>query len=598
MNRSLSRSLLVLLTGGALALTASTAARTDALTPREQALHVLNRLAFGPRPGEVDRVAQMGVTAYLREQLYPERIPDSRLEGKLSGYSTLTMSNAEVIERFEIPLREAKRKIKAERTASQADDTEPDQAEMKKYREMIPAENRPGRILEELTAARILRASESERQLNEVLVDFWMNHFNVYAKKGEDRFAIISFERDTIRPHIWGKFEDLLQATAKSPAMLFYLDNARSVADPEHRPTGDFSQASLAGRGRFGRRMAGAAADGTNAEMPLRANANAKAPKGLNENYARELMELHTLGVDGGYSQKDVTELARILTGWSIGRTRGMRGEADGASRGRRMGMEETPGGFVFRAAAHDVGGKTFLGTNFSGSGGMEEGERAIAMLARQPATARHIAYQLCQRLVADEPPKELVERVAKRFLATGGDLRETVRVIIESPEFFDPRVLPGQDQVSLRVRRIRASSRRRHDRRARDREGDRGDGRAVVPLPAAHRVRGHRGCLDQLRGAARPLELRCGAGAGKALRNHGGHESAASGGRRVAGSRRRRRGAFAHRHGRLGGDPADDHQTHGRRQRRRGAVDSHDGAHSGKPRISKAVTCSTEESS
>jgi len=410
--------------------------------PREQALHALNRLAFGPRPGDVDRVTQMGVTAYLHEQLYPERIPDSRLEGKLSGYSTLAMSNAEVIARFEIPLREAKRKMKAERAASQADDAEPDQAQMKKYREMIPAENRPGKILQELTAARILRASESERQLNEVLVDFWMNHFNVYAKKGEDRFAIISFERDTIRPHIWGKFEDLLQATAKSPAMLFYLDNARSVADPEHRPTGDFSQAGYAGRGRFGRRMAGQAADGANGELPLRANANAKAPKGLNENYARELMELHTLGVDGGYSQKDVTELARILTGWSIGRTRGMRGEGDGAMRSRRMGtgMEETPGGFIFRAAAHDVGGKTFLGTSFPGSGGMDEGERAIAMLARQPATARHIAYQLCQRLVADEPPKDLVERVAKRFLATGGDLRETVRVIIESPEFFAPQ--------------------------------------------------------------------------------------------------------------------------------------------------------------
>ena len=405
------RSPFVLAACGALALTAATAARTDSLTPREQALHALNRLAFGPRPGDVDRVAQMGVGAYILEQLYPERIPDARLQTRLSGYLTLSMSNAELIARFELPLREAKRKIKAQRAAGDADETEPGPAEMQKLRDLIPPENRPRRILDELTAARILRASESERQLNEVLVDFWMNHFNVYANKGEDRFAIVSFERDTIRPHIWGKFEDLLQATAKSPAMLFYLDNARSVADAEHRL------------------------------VRLPARLNDKAPRGLNENYARELMELHTLGVDGGYTQTDVTELARILTGWSIGRPRLSGDQAKGMFRAsRRPGREEEPGSFVFRAPAHDVGSKIFLGANFPSGGGIGEGERAIAMLARQPATARHIAFQLCQRLVADEPPKELVDRVAKRFLATGGDLRDTVRVIVTSPEFFDPR--------------------------------------------------------------------------------------------------------------------------------------------------------------
>jgi uncharacterized protein (DUF1800 family) len=406
------RSRIVLAAAGALALCAATAARTDSLTPREQALHVLNRLAFGPRPGDVDRVAQMGVSAYVREQLYPERIPDSRLEAKLSGFSTLSMSNAELIARFEMPFREAKQKIKAERGASGADDAEATPAEMLRLRDRIPPESRPRRILDELTAARILRASESGRQLNEVLVDFWMNHFNVYANKGQDRIAIVSFERDTIRPHIWGRFEDLLQATAKAPAMLLYLDNARSVADEEHRP----------------------------ARTPARLHEN--APRGLNENYARELMELHTLGVDGGYTQRDVTELARILTGWSIGRPRSMGGQVERTSRGRRMmqAADEEPGRFLFRERAHDVGEKTLLGTRFPAGGGIAEGERAIAMLARQPATARHIAYKLCQRLVADEPPKQLVERVATRFLSTGGDLRDTVRVIVESPEFFDPR--------------------------------------------------------------------------------------------------------------------------------------------------------------
>src|ERR1700674_5874307 len=180
MRFQVSRSCIVLAAAAALALCAATAARTDSLTPREQALHVLNRLAFGPRPGDVDRVAQMGVSAYVREQLYPERISDSRLEARLSGFSTLSMSNAELIARFEVPFHEAKRKIKAERGASGADDADATPAEMLRLRDLIPPENRPRRILDELTAGRILRASESERQLNEVLVDFWMNHFNVY----------------------------------------------------------------------------------------------------------------------------------------------------------------------------------------------------------------------------------------------------------------------------------------------------------------------------------------------------------------------------------------------------------------------------------
>jgi uncharacterized protein (DUF1800 family) len=410
-----SRSWIALAAAGALAPAAvgvTIAARADSLTPGEQALHVLNRLGFGPRPGDIDRVLRMGVTAHVLEQMYPERIPDGRVEARLAGFETLSMSNAALIERFEMPIREAKRKIKAEKASMSSANAETTDADLPKLRLMIPAENRPGRILDELTAARILRASESERQLNEVLVDFWMNHFNVYARKGEDRIAIVAFERDTIRPHVFGRFEDLLQATAKSPAMLVYLDNARSVADEEHRPA-----------------MAAVRLPGNN------------APKGLNENYARELMELHTLGVDGGYTQKDVTELARVLTGWSIGRPRLASGQEQGMLRASlRQRPDETPGSFLFRARAHDAGAKTVLGTTFPAGGGIEEGEKALAMLARNPATARHIAFELCQRLVADEPPKELVERVAKRFLATGGDLRETVRTIVTSPEFFDPQ--------------------------------------------------------------------------------------------------------------------------------------------------------------
>ena len=379
---------------GALALGATTAPRTEALTPREQTLHVLNRLGFGPRPSDVERVARMGVPAYIELQLHPERIADGRVEARIAALPTLGMSNAELYARFEEPVREARKKLKS----GKADGVDGEDS-LRKLRDMVPPENRPRRILEDLTAARVVRAAESERQLNEVLVDFWMNHFNVYANKGVDRILVASFERDAIRPRIWGRFEDLLLATAESPAMLFYLDNARSVADPEHRPAG-FARA-----GAF-----------------VRAAATGKGPKGLNENYARELMELHTLGVDGGYTQKDVTELARVLTGWSIS-----------------LDREAEPGRFVFRARLHDDGEKNVLGQRFPAGRGMDEGEQAIRMLARRPETARHIAFQLCQRLVADEPPSALVARVAQRFLATGGDLRETVRAIVTSPEFFAP---------------------------------------------------------------------------------------------------------------------------------------------------------------
>jgi uncharacterized protein (DUF1800 family) len=388
---------------------ASSASSTAALTPREQALHALNRLGFGPRPGDVERVMQMGVPAWIELQLHPERIPDGRVTARLTALPTLAMSNAELYVRFAEPVREAKKKLKAEK-ADGSPDGAAGEDDLRRLRDLIPPENRPKRILEDLTAARTLRAVDSERQFNEVLVDFWMNHFNVYANKGLDRVFIAPFERDTIRPRIWGKFDDLLLATARSPAMLFYLDNARSVADPEHRPAMPFGRAAAA----------------------------AKGPRGLNENYAREVMELHTLGVDGGYSQQDVTELARVLTGWSIGTPRAA--AANGMMFAARRGPRETeePGAFVFRARLHDTGEKTVLGRRFPAGGGVEEGEAAIRMLARQPATARHIAFELCQRLVADVPPPALVDRVAQRFLATGGDLTETVRAIVTSPEFFD----------------------------------------------------------------------------------------------------------------------------------------------------------------
>ena len=397
---------------GAIGLAAvSTSKEKTRMTAREQAIHVLNRLGFGPRPGDVDSVLAIGTSSWIDRQLKPESIRDDAAAAAVKRFPTLTMTTAELFDRFERPLREAQRERRRELAgrnetmASGKTEAADSSSEFERIRRRIPPENRPRRVIEELSAARIVRAIQSERQLNEVLVDFWMNHFNVFAGKGLDRVFTTSFERDAIRPMIWGRFEDLLLATAKSPAMLFYLDNAQSTADDAHRPARPIpfrrGFASL-----FGMR------DGAG-------NPN-RAPGGLNENYARELLELHTLGVDGGYTQKDVTELARVLTGWSIVRP-------------------EQGTGFVFRAPLHDIGTKTVLGTPFPPGGGIEEGERMIRILARHPSTARHIAFQLCRRFVADDPPKALVDRVAKRFLETGGDLRETVRAVVTSAEFFDP---------------------------------------------------------------------------------------------------------------------------------------------------------------
>lgn len=368
---------------------------------RQRAEHALNRLAFGARPGEADRIATEGVDAWVERQLHPESIPDQAVEARLSQFPTLAMSNADIAKTYLDPIREARKEKKA------GEPLDPD--EMKMLRQASQG------LVRDLVSQRIIRATDSERQLNEVMVDFWFNHFNVFVGKGIDRYLLTSYERDTIRPHIWGNFEDLLMATAKSPAMMFYLDNAQSVAAPENRQATAARQRGLFG-GIFFR-----------PQQPMAANQNAKKKGGLNENYAREIMELHTLGVDGGYTQKDVTELARVFTGWSI---------------------DPKTGTFVFRPRLHDAGAKTVLGVHFAPGGGIEEGERMIRILAHHPSTAHHIALQLCQRLVADNPPQALVDRVAAKFLSSNGDLRATVKAIVVSPEFWDPSTYRAKEKT------------------------------------------------------------------------------------------------------------------------------------------------------
>jgi uncharacterized protein (DUF1800 family) len=379
----------------ALALLAGTTTSDHKLNDRQRALHALNRLAFGPRPGDVDAVMEDGVNAWIEQQLRPEAIPDRAVEARIAALPTMKMTNAQIVKTYYEPVLMARKKANAE-----AKDGEVDKEEARReYMRDVPPDQRPQVVMNDLLTERILRAAESDRQLNEVMVDFWMNHFNVFAGKGIDRFLLTSYERDVIRPHIWGRFEDLLMATAKSPAMLFYLDNARSVAAPENRPL-------IAQR------------------LRARAMQLKNRQGGLNENYAREIMELHTLGVDGGYTQKDVTELARVLTGWTI---TGQRDIGEGAA-------------FIFRPMLHDSGSKTVLGIQFPPGGGIAEGEKMIHVLAHHPATAHHIALKLCQRLVADDPPPALVDRVAAKFLVSDGDLRETVRAVISSPEFWEPK--------------------------------------------------------------------------------------------------------------------------------------------------------------
>jgi uncharacterized protein (DUF1800 family) len=268
---------------------------------------------------------------------------------------------------------------------------------------------RPQRVVEELAMAKVARAIYSERQLQQVMDDFWFNHFNVFAGKGEDRWFLTSYERDVIQPHAMGKFKDLLTATAKSPAMLFYLDNFLS-ADPRAAQRIAAERASRQyRRGGFGRPWP--------PRVPPQQQQAKKNVRGLNENYGRELMELHTLGVDGGYTQKDVTEVARCFTGWTIEKPRE---HAD----------------FKFDERLHDPDPKTVLGRKIH-AGGMKDGEQVIELLARHPSTAKFISTKLARRFVSDTPPQSLVTRMAQTFQSSDGDIRAVLKTMIYSPEFW-----------------------------------------------------------------------------------------------------------------------------------------------------------------
>jgi len=385
------------------------------LTEKEATLHALNRLAYGPRPGEVERVEQMGLEKWIDLQLHPERIDDSALDARLQQYPAIRMSTEQLLARYPRPNQQAQqqgqnRQQFQQQRRQQQGQGQGDAQEMK---------NRPQEIVLELSEAKMTRAIYSERQLQEVMADFWFNHFNVFVGKGPERWFLPSYERDVIRPHTMGKFHELLYATAKSPAMLFYLDNWLSV-DPV--AFAEHAAELEARRQRFLRMFGGdpnAVMMRQNPNNPGAGQGNPNAPqrRGLNENYGRELMELHTLGVDGGYTQQDVTQAALALTGWT-------------------MTAPRRDPEFRFDERFHGSQPKVILGQTFR-SGGMKDGEQLLDMLAQHPSTAKFISTKLARRFVSDNPPPELVTRMAETFEKSNGDIREVLKTMIYSPEFW-----------------------------------------------------------------------------------------------------------------------------------------------------------------
>ena len=382
-------------------------ARThEAVTEEARALHALNRLAYGPRPADIQAMRAQGprawLAAFLDSQLEPQGLTlPASLNERLGSLETLQLSQAELLARF----RRVVQAATAVPASAQAEPGAPNGQANAATMEGGGAEAVQARVRREqvrpvvlqAAQARLARAIESPAQLQEVLVEFWFNHFNVFMGKGPVSVLAGAYEREAIRPHVLGRFRDLLGATAKHPAMLIYLDNAQSVKPGYRAP------AQLA-----------------------RVNPNAPRLSGLNENYARELMELHTLGVDGSYTQQDVTELARVFTGWTV--------DQRGVRQGRSGSL------FVFDTSRHDNGTKQWLGHTIQPAG-QAEGETALDLLAAHPATARHIAFKLAQAFVADDPPAALVKRLADRFVATQGDLKAVTRELIASEEFWQPQL-------------------------------------------------------------------------------------------------------------------------------------------------------------
>jgi|CXWL01.1.fsa_nt_gi uncharacterized protein (DUF1800 family) len=402
---------------------------------REAAAHLLDRFTFGPRPGDLDRAVALGVEAWFEEQLAARR-EEAALSERLARYPSQSLGARQILEQYPPPqeiLRRARSEgVKLERLEPN------DESEVgeKDRRALLRFVRESGLGTQRELAAEVLgqkldRALLAENQLAEVMTDFWFNHFYVSATDRQAAPLVLPYERDAIRPNALGSFRTLLDATARHPAMLLYLDNARSIAEPG-APTSTPTR-----RGR---------------ERSRRAPSNERAPQGLNENYARELLELHTLGVDGGYDQNDVVAVARAFTGWTV-MPPAERRQLDSRTlaRARAMGFVQE-GDFLFRANVHDAGPKTVLGHRLPAGRGIEDGEAVLDLLARHPSTARHLARKIAVRFVSDDPPPSLVERLARAFESSGGDTRTVLRALVTAPEFWAKEVRGAKIKAPFEV--------------------------------------------------------------------------------------------------------------------------------------------------
>ncbi|MEO7310991.1 MAG: DUF1800 domain-containing protein [Chitinophagaceae bacterium] len=418
------------------------------LTEQQAAAHLLSRFTYGATPGQADEVVKIGLEKWLSQQLNGA-MPDDSLNGMLSGYDALSMSNKEILANFPRGPQVLRMAIKD----GSVDKDSVDKGDKKEYRETIKSYMdkkglRPEQeLFRQFINQKILRAAYSNNQLREILTDFWFNHFNVSITKNDCAQFIPAYERDVIRPNVFGKFEDLLLATAKSPAMLLYLDNFTSAGVNEDM--------DMQGNGRnkkqFEKRLEARMdnmTDEQKAKLMKRLENQKKAP-GLNENYAREVMELHTLGVDGGYTQSDVTQAARVLTGWTIfpitdyGQAGAMQKIIDKVGEDKLTARGFThEGDFLFAANRHDTKDKIVLGKSFAAGGGYDEGVQLLEMLAHNTSTAKFISKKLATRFVSDNPPQSLLDKMTKTFMEKDGDITEMIITMVSSPEFWSKDAL------------------------------------------------------------------------------------------------------------------------------------------------------------
>ncbi len=415
------------------------------LSEQEAAAHLINRFSFGIKPGQVEEVVNMGLDKWLLQQL-DASLPNDNLNQRLSSFESLTKNTEEIVNTYLTPaqlIRVGVRKNIIPRDSINAVDRD-------KYRDQLrKIQDEEGykpiqELHRQLVNQKVLRAVYSNNQLQEILTDFWFNHFNVSLTKGQSQQYVLTYERDAIRPYVLGDFEQMLLATAKHPAMLEYLDNALSVSNSNERMRKQEQNAlAQAAKKRIEERISDTSMGANKLAQQVLAN---RKVQGLNENYAREVMELHTLGVDGGYTQQDVTEVARALTGWGVKPL-----YKDGVAvrlldnlspvQIERRGYK-VEGDFLFRGDKHDEDSKTILGKNFPAGGSYNEGEQVLKMLAEHPSTAKFIATKLAARFVNDQPSPALVKEMTKTYQSSKGNIRAMIITMVNHPAFWSKEAL------------------------------------------------------------------------------------------------------------------------------------------------------------